>query len=59
MVRIDVLTMVWSSAPRNMPSISPERIVRIWACVYSPVSAGAGSDLVAIDNESRGWGSAP
>ena len=40
MVRIDVLTIVWSSAPRNIPSISPDRIVRIWAWVYSPVSAG-------------------
>src|SRR6478735_9390185 len=42
MVRIDVLTIVWSRAPRNMPIIRPTRIVRIWACVYSPVSLGAG-----------------
>src|ERR1700712_3692040 len=39
MVRIDVPTMDWSSAARNMPSSSPERIVRIWACVYSPESS--------------------
>src|SRR6478735_899901 len=29
MVRMDVATMVWSSAARNMPSIRPPRIVRI------------------------------
>jgi hypothetical protein len=31
-VRIDVATMVWSSAARNMPSINPERMVRICRC---------------------------
>ena len=62
MVRIDVLTMVWSSAPRNIPSSSPVRIVRTWAWVYSPVSAGdctAASSLVAICNESRTRWAAP
>ena len=29
MVRIDVATIVWSSAARNMPIISPDRIVMI------------------------------
>src|SRR3954447_18514468 len=29
MVRMDVATMVWSSAAMNMPSMSPPRIVRI------------------------------
>ena len=45
MVRIEVLTMVWSRAPRNMPSISPDRIVTTWAWVYSPV---AGSPLLTL-----------
>src|SRR3954447_23996580 len=56
MGRIDVLTIVWSRAPRNMPSSSPERIVRIWRWVYSPVSSGDGApstwSLVAIGNHS-------
>src|SRR3954452_23577319 len=52
-VRIEVLTMVWSSAPRNIPSISPDRMARTWACVYSPVSSGDRVWLVAISNESR------
>src|SRR3954453_4912853 len=42
MVRIEVLTIVWSRAPRNMPIINPTRMVRIWAWVYSPVSLGLG-----------------
>ena len=29
-VLIAVETIVWSRAARNMPSISPDRIVRIW-----------------------------
>ena len=52
-VRIDVLTIVWSSEARNMPSISPERIVRTWAWVYSPdagADEAAGDVFVAIDN---------
>src|SRR4051794_6551823 len=47
-VRIDVLTIVWSRAPRNMPSISPDRIVRICRWVYSPAvesDAGAATGL--------------
>jgi hypothetical protein len=28
MVRIDVETMVWSRAPRNIPIISPAKIAR-------------------------------
>ena len=39
MVRIDVATMDWSRAARNIPSRRPERMVRIWAWVYSPVSS--------------------
>src|SRR3954469_17613700 len=50
---MEVLTMVWSSAPRNIPSSSPVRIVRTWACVYSPVSAGdVVARFVAIGNHS-------
>ena len=40
MVRMEVDTMVWSSAPRNMPIIRPVMMVRIWRCVYSPASEG-------------------
>ena len=43
MVRIDVETMVWSRAPRNMPIISPVMMVRICRWVYSP-----DSDWVAV-----------
>ena len=46
MVRIDVPTMDWSSAARNMPRSRPDRIVRTWAWVYSPDSGpvpGVGS----------------
>src|SRR4051794_25845411 len=59
MVRIDVLTMVWSSAPRNIPSSSPVRMVRTCAWVYSPVSTGDGAALVAIGNEPRRGGPRP
>src|SRR4051794_22993550 len=41
MVRIAVETMVWSSAPRNIPIIRPVMIVRICAWVYSPDSDAA------------------
>ena len=34
-------TMVWSSAARNIPSISPPRIVRIFLCDSSALPAGA------------------
>ena len=40
MVRIAVETIVWSSAPRNMPIIRPVMMVRIWRWVYWPDSAG-------------------
>jgi hypothetical protein len=36
MVRMAVPTMDWSSAARNMPRSSPDRIVKICACEYSP-----------------------
>jgi hypothetical protein len=58
MVRIDVLTMVWSSAPRNIPSSSPVRIVRICAWEYSPVSA-ASALFVVIGNQATRVGSSP
>src|SRR5665647_3161966 len=51
MVRIAVATMVWSRAARNMPIISPPRIVRIWRCVMLNVSAaeaGMAGPLVAV-----------
>ena len=41
MVLIAVETIVWSSAARNMPSISPDRIVRICRWVNAPSVAGA------------------
>ena len=43
-VRIAVETIVWSSAARNMPSISPDRIVRIcrWRQLARPTSASVG-----------------
>ncbi len=46
-VRIAVLTMVWSRAPRNIPIIRPTRIVRIWAWVYTPDSDGMAAALRA------------
>src|SRR6476661_8280818 len=45
-VRIAVLTIVWSRAPRNIPSIRPDRIVSTWAWVYSPVSAEVALALI-------------
>src|SRR5665647_3424261 len=51
MVRIAVATMVWSRAARNMPIISPPRIVRIWRWVMLNVSAaeaGMAGPLVAV-----------
>ena len=36
MVRIEVATIVWSSAARNMPAIRPDRIVRICRWLSSP-----------------------
>src|SRR5690242_12141685 len=45
-VRIEVLTMVWSSAARNIPSIRPLRIVMIWRCVSLP--AGADGAIAAV-----------
>jgi hypothetical protein len=41
MVRMAVDTTVWSRAARNMPSISPDRIVRIWRWVKTPLESGA------------------
>ena len=40
MVRIEVATMVWSRAPRNIPIMSPPRIVRIWRCVGATLGRG-------------------
>jgi hypothetical protein len=40
-VRIAVETTVWSRAARNMPSISPARIVRICRWVKAPLASGA------------------
>ena len=42
MVRIAVATMVWSSAPRNIPIIRPPRIVRIWRWVRGAKLAATG-----------------
>ena len=47
MVRMAVATMVWSSAARNMPSISPDRIVRICRCDSAPSDGGASAAPVA------------
>src|SRR6478609_9436339 len=45
-VRLAVLTIVWSRAPRNIRSIRPDRIVSTWAWVYSPVSAEVALALI-------------
>src|SRR5665648_333660 len=47
MVRIAVATMVWSRAARNMPIISPPRIVRIWRCVMEKVGAAGAPSAVS------------
>ena len=54
MVRIEVATIVWSSAARNIPSMSPVRIVTIWLCVrFAPaysvvVRSGAPSSWTCV-----------
>jgi hypothetical protein len=48
-VRIDVETIVWSRAPRNMPIISPAMMVRICRWVYSPVSDGGAVAAAEVD----------
>src|SRR5882757_5959876 len=46
-VRMDVLTMVWSSEARNIPAISPARMVRICRWLSSGFrSAGAAREVV-------------
>src|SRR5659263_350229 len=48
MVRIEVATMVWSRAPRNIPIMSPPRIVTIWRCVGATLGrAGTGTAAAA------------
>src|ERR1700733_4368826 len=48
-VLIAVDTMLESSAARNMPSMSPDRIVRIWRCDSAPSDAGlAGRVAIAV-----------
>src|SRR3954468_20802984 len=60
MVRIDVETIVWSRAPRNMASMSPLMIRRICWCEYSPAAGrgsrtmvGSGSAALFIETQSR------
>ena len=48
MVGRAVLTMVWSSVARNMPSISPDMMIRIWRC------ENVGLDLVGARADSAG-----
>src|SRR5690349_5576966 len=49
MVRIAVATMVWSRAARNMPIISPTRIVTIWRWVRGPSGrAGAAAAMSVL-----------
>ena len=38
-VLIEVATIDWSRAARNIPSSRPDRIVRTWAWLYSPLSS--------------------
>ena len=47
MVGSAVETIVWSRAARNMPSISPDMITRIWRWV-NPVSSTGGAIAVAL-----------
>src|SRR4051794_25142157 len=47
MVRIADATIVWSSAARNMPSISPDSTSRIWRWLSCTPPAGPGSDRAA------------
>src|SRR6188472_4085275 len=49
MVRIAVATMVWSSAARNMPIISPMRMVTIWRWVSGPVGRSGSPRAVVGD----------
>ena len=48
MVRIEVATIVWSSAARNMPAIRPDRIVMICRWLISPDAAFAGAGWVVM-----------
>jgi hypothetical protein len=43
MVLIAVATIVWSSDARNMPSISPDKMVRICRWLSSPPDEAAGT----------------
>ena len=51
MVRIEVETIVWSSAASSMPAISPIRIVRI--CAWVRPMAGSASRIVVVAGEAE------
>ena len=46
MVRMEVETMVWSSAARNIPDIRPPMMIRIWRWLRLPGAATCGAGAV-------------
>src|ERR687884_1079666 len=51
MVRIDVATIVWSRAARNIPDISPARMMTIWRWVKddgAPFATAAGGPPTGV-----------